>query len=90
MELYRSSLTSSNNYGWWIKETGHAPKWAEQDRHVHVNSEMTRYVTMHDENKMDKLPRGGHTTSHDILRGIRDVSTYTRNGMVMAICLLLV
>ena len=44
IETYEYPVTTSHNYGWWIKQGGHAPKWAQNAKHVHVNSEMTRYV----------------------------------------------
>lgn len=43
MDIYKQPITTSHDYGWWIKDGGHAPDWAHTDRHAHVNSEMTRY-----------------------------------------------
>lgn len=46
MELYKKPVATSHDYGWWIKDGGHAPNWAHTDRHAIVNSEMTRYIYM--------------------------------------------
>jgi len=42
-ELYHHPLTTSQEYGWWMKHgTPQKEKWAQSERHAHVNSEMTR------------------------------------------------
>ena len=40
LELYQHPLTTSNEYGWWLKNG--APHKEESERRAHVNSEMTR------------------------------------------------
>ena len=40
--MYQHPVASSQAYGWWMKESGYSPKWAQGERHVQVNSEMTR------------------------------------------------
>ena len=43
MEVYQHPVATSHQYGWWMRETGDkVPDWASNQRHVHVNSEMTR------------------------------------------------
>ena len=46
MDLYPYPVTTSHKYGWWMKE-GSVPTWAKNERHAHVNSEMTRLVLYH-------------------------------------------
>ena len=42
MELYQHPLTTSNEYGWWLKNGApHREEWVQSERHAHVNSEMT-------------------------------------------------
>ena len=42
-ELYQHPLTTSSEYGWWLKDgSPHREQWAQSERHVYVNSEMTR------------------------------------------------
>ncbi|KAJ8307054.1 hypothetical protein KUTeg_015138 [Tegillarca granosa] len=45
-ELYRIPITTSFKYGWWTKQEPikvNEP-WSYVKRHVHLNSEMTRFV----------------------------------------------
>lgn len=41
MDLYPYPMTNSQKYGWWMK---YPPgEWTQpREKHVHVNSEMTR------------------------------------------------
>ena len=44
MDLYHHPLTTSQMYGWWMSHgQPHTQDWAQAPKHVHVNSEMTRY-----------------------------------------------
>ena len=45
-DQYNHTLTTSQMYGWWMKDTHDSPQkkeWAQCERHAHVNSQMTRY-----------------------------------------------
>ncbi|XP_074653191.1 sperm microtubule inner protein 11-like [Tubulanus polymorphus] len=46
VDLYRTPVITSQKYGWWTKESPIQEKqpWTYVRRHVHVNSEMTRFV----------------------------------------------
>ena len=45
MDVYHHPLTTSQMYGWWMSHgQPHRQDWAQGPRHVHVNSEMTRYL----------------------------------------------
>ena len=38
-------MTTSQQYGWWMKYD--AGDWPKGEKHVHVNSEMTRLASHH-------------------------------------------
>lgn len=44
MDLYNQPLTTSHMYGWLSHGDTHKQNWLQGPKHVHVNSEMTRYV----------------------------------------------
>ncbi|XP_019854654.1 PREDICTED: uncharacterized protein LOC109583659 [Amphimedon queenslandica] len=41
-DIYMYPMTTSQQYGWWMKYD--ARDWPKGEKHVHVNSEMTRFV----------------------------------------------
>ena len=47
-EIYRKPITASQEHGWWMEKktdaTDNNLSWTKIDRHVRVNSEMTRFV----------------------------------------------
>lgn len=44
-EIYRKPITASQEHGWWIeKNAERSLAWTKVERHVRVNSEMTRFV----------------------------------------------
>ena len=44
IDLYRNPVSTSQDYGWWQKESKSLPEWAKSARCAHVNSEMTSFV----------------------------------------------
>jgi hypothetical protein len=44
LDMYKRPVASSHTYGWWMKDDMKPPSWSHNKRHVHVNSEMTRFV----------------------------------------------
>ncbi|KAL5257815.1 hypothetical protein ACHWQZ_G012673 [Mnemiopsis leidyi] len=44
IDLHRNPVSTSQDYGWWQKDSKNPPEWAKCARHAHVNSEMTRFV----------------------------------------------
>ena len=42
-EIYRKPVTSSQEHGWWIQGDRNLA-WTKGERHVRINSEMTRFV----------------------------------------------
>lgn len=48
-EIYRKPITASQEHGWWIDKNEDGSKsngldWTKVERHVRINSEMTRFV----------------------------------------------
>jgi len=46
-ELHSVPATTTHMYGWWMKEDAlRTQPWTHTERRPHVNSEMTRYITI--------------------------------------------
>ena len=44
-EIYRKPITASQEHGWWIERNEDKNMaWTKGERHVRINSEMTRFV----------------------------------------------